>query len=57
MITIDLFQAIGHSTRSASDPTRNIDKQRVITIHGDVLLVKLLFQPFSGNTVSQKQIS
>lgn len=50
-----IFQPQGNAARRASHAAGQVNKQRMITVHGDLFIRQLFFQPERGGGIAQKQ--
>ena len=55
-VTPYLLQAKCNTARRSAHSARKVNKQRMCRIHGNLLLLHLLFEPFSGHRIPKKQI-
>ena len=55
-ISPDLLQPKRNAARCSAHSAREVHKQRMCRIHGNLLLLHLLFEPFPGHRIPKKQI-
>ena len=49
------LEAKGHPAWAAADAARQVDKQRMVGVHYNPHVIKLLFHPFTGHRVAEEQ--